>query len=152
MIVFSLLKNLRAGARLAFFLPVRAFDYRVSAADYAVLILFTCLLWVAASAVRTAFQGEFDASALLVYAASVPLVLATALLVGLTFGRPQSLLLLAVALSASDPVFELAGVAVPYIAVLTGAGASIYFVFFGWIWVVALRAVAVCAGTRRPQF
>jgi len=40
-----------------------------------------------------------------------PFMLATALLVGLAFGRPQSLLLLAVAFSASDPVFELAGVA-----------------------------------------
>jgi hypothetical protein len=152
MILFALLKNLRAGARLAFFLPLRPFDYRVSAVDYAALLAFNCLVWVVAAALRTGFGGEFDVSALLVYLASVPLVLATAMLVALAFGMPERLLLLATALTASDAVFELVGVALPYIAALTGIGASAYIVFFGWIWVVAIRAVAVCAGTRRPQF
>jgi hypothetical protein len=55
-------------------------------------------------------------------------------------------------LSASDAVFEVAGIALPYIAALTGFGSSVYFVFFGWIWMVSVRAVAICAGTRRPQF
>ena len=151
MIGASLLKNLLAGTRLALFLPVRAYDYRVSAADYATLIVFNCLVWIAASAVRTSFEGEFDPSALLVYAASVPLVLATAMLVVFAFGRPQNLLLVAVALSASDAFFEVVGIALPYVAVLTGAGASAYFVFFGWIWMVSVRAVAVCMGKRRPQ-
>jgi hypothetical protein len=152
MILAALAKNLRAGARLALFLPLRAFDFRVSAPDYAVLFAFNCLLWMAVAAVRTGFEGEFDSSALLVYLATVPLVLATAMLVALAFGMPERLLLVAVALIAADPVFELAGVALPYIGALTGIGASAYFLFFGWIWLVAMRAVAVCAGTRRPQF
>jgi hypothetical protein len=152
MIFFSLLKNLRAGARLAFFLPLRPFDYRVSAPDFAVLVLFNCLLWVAAAAVRAGFEGEFEPSALLIYFATVPLVLVTAMLVAMAFGTPERLLVIATALAASQPVFELAGVAVPYIAALTGMGSSIYFLFFGWIWVIAVRAVAVTAGTRRPQF
>ena len=152
MIVFSLLKNLRAGARLAFFLPLRAFDFRAGALDYAVLVAFNCAIWVAAAALRTGFDGEFDSVALLIYLASVPLVLATALVVALVFGMPERLLLLAVALTAADALFELAGLAVPYLAALTGIGASAYFFFFGWIWLVSVRAVAVCAGARRPQF
>jgi hypothetical protein len=152
MILSSLRKNLQAGARLALFLPLRPFDYRVSSVDYAALVLFNGLLWVAASAVRNTFQGEFEASALLVYVASVPLILATALLIALAFGMPERLLLLAIALTASDALFELAGVALPYVAAFAGIGASAYFVFFGWIWIVALRAVAICAGRRRPQF
>jgi hypothetical protein len=44
MILAALAKNLRAGARLALFLPLRAFDFRVSAPDYAVLVAFNCLL------------------------------------------------------------------------------------------------------------
>lgn len=151
MILFSLLQNLRAGARLAFFLPLRAFDYRVSALDYGVLLAFNCLLWVAASALRTGFEGQFESSAMLVFVASVPLVLATAMLIALAFGRPERLLLIATALTASDAVFELVGVVLPYIAALTRIDASAYFLFFGWIWAVAIRAVAVCAGTRRPQ-
>ena len=76
----------RAGARLAFFLPLRPFDYRVSAADYTALVLFNGLLWVAAAAVRTGFEGEFDSAALLIYLASVPLALVTGMLVALAFG------------------------------------------------------------------
>jgi hypothetical protein len=150
--IASLARNLRAGVRLAFFLPLRAFDFRVSALDYAVLVAFNCLLWVLAAGVREGFQGELDYSALLLYLASVPLVLATALLVALAYGTPQRLLAVAVALSASDAVFELAGLAVPYLAALLGIGAPAYFVFFGWIWVVSVRAIAVSAGTQRPQF
>ena len=152
MILYSLLQNLKAGARLALFLPVRPFDYRVSAADYAALVLFNVLLWVAAAALRAGFEGEFDLSALLVYLASVPLILTTAMLVAFAFAMPERLLLVAIALTASDPVFELAGVALPYFAALTGIGASAYFLFFGWMWVIAIRAVAACAGRRRPQF
>jgi peptidase C13-like protein len=152
MIGAALLKNLRAGVRLAFFLPLRAFDFRASAPDYAALVLFNCLLWVVVAGVRVGFDGEFDSSALLLYLATVPLVLATALLVAFAFGMPERLLLLAIALVAADPVFELVGMAIPYVAALTGIGASAYFVFFGWIWIASVRAVAVCAGTQRPQF
>jgi peptidase C13-like protein len=151
MIAAALGRNLRAGARLAFFLPVRSFDFRVSALDFTALLAFNCLLWVLVAGVRAGFQGELDYSALLVYLATVPLVLAAAMLVALAYGMPQGLLAVAVALSASDAVFELAGLAVPYVAALAGIGAPAYFVFFGWIWVVAVRAVAVSAGTRRPQ-
>jgi hypothetical protein len=151
MIFFSLAKNLRAGARLALFLPVRAFDYRVSAAHYAALVVFNFAVWIAAAAVRDGFQGEFDESAVPVYLASVPLVLATAMLVAYAYRTPQRLLAVAVALTASDPVFELVGLALPFIAALVGLGAAVYFLFFGWIWVVSVRAVAVAAGARRLQ-
>ena len=151
MILASLAKNLAAGARLALFLPVRPFDYRVSALDYAALVAFNFVLWIAAAAVRSAFQGAFDPAALPVYLASVPLVLATALLVAHAYGAPERLLLIAIALTASDALFEIAGVALPYIAALTGSGASAFFLFFGWMWVVAMRAVVVCGGRRRPQ-
>ena len=56
----SLLRNLVAGARLALFLRVRAYDYRASALDFALLVLFSFGLWVAAAAARTGLDGEFD--------------------------------------------------------------------------------------------
>lgn len=152
MILHSLAMNLRAGLRLAFFLPLRAFDYRVSAPDYAALVGFNLLLWIAAGALRIGLDAEFDATALPLYLATVPLVLATAMWVAAAYRTAQKLLLFAVALTASDAVFETAGLAVPYVAALTGLGASVYFLWFAWAWLVSVRAVAVCAGTRRPQF
>lgn len=152
MILHSLAMNLHAGLRLAFFLPLRAFDYRVSAPDYAALVGFNLLLWIAAGALRIGLDAEFDATALPLYLATVPLVLATAMWVAAAYRTAQKLLLFAVALTASDAVFEIAGLAVPYVAALTGLGASAYFLWLAWAWLVSVRAVAVCAGTRRPQF
>jgi hypothetical protein len=152
MIAASLGRNLLAGIRLAFLLPLRAFDFRVSAVDYAALVAFNCALWVLVAGVRVGFAGEIDYSALLVYLATVPLVLAAALLVALLYGVQQRLLAVAIALTASDPVFELVGLALPYLtAPLGGLAAAVYFVLLGWMFAVAVRAVAVSAGTQRPQ-
>ena len=152
MIGASLARNLLAGVRLAFFLPLRAFDFRVSAVDYAALVAFNCVLWILAAGLRVGFAGEIDYAALLVYLATVPLVLAAALLVALVYGAQQRLLAIAIALTASDAVFELAGLALPYLAApLGGLGALATLLLLGWIWAVAVRAVAVSAGTQRPQ-
>ena len=148
----SLGRNLLAGIRLASFLPLRAFDFRVSAVDYAALVAFNFALWVLAAGVRAGFAGEIDYSALLVYLATVPLVLAAALLVALLYGAQQRLLAVAIALTASDPVFELASLALAYLtAPLGGLAAVVYFVLLAWMFAVAVRAVAVSAGTQRPQ-
>lgn len=152
MIGASLARNLLAGARLAFFLPVRPFDFRVSAVDYAALVAFNLVLWILVAGLRVGFAGEIDYSALLVYLATVPLVLAAALLVALVYGAQQRLLAVAIALTASDPVFELAGLVLPYFgAALRGFGVLATFLLLGWIWTVAVRAVAVSAGTQRPH-
>ena len=159
MILSSLAKNVAAGVRLALFLRLRAFDFRVSPPDFAVLLGFNCLLWIVVGGLRVGFEGEFDGTALLLYFATVPLVLGTALLVlgtallvALAYGAPERLLPVATALIAADPVFELVGLAVLYLAALTGIGFYAYVPFFVWIWAVSVRAVAVTAGTRRPQF
>jgi hypothetical protein len=151
MILSSLLKNLQAGARLALFLPLRPFDYRVSAVDFSVLLAFNFAAWVAVAAVRSGFAGDFDTSAIAVYLATVPLTLAAALLIALAYGAPERMLLIATALSASDLVFELAGLALPGLAAATGLAAPLFFALLGWIWAASVRVVLVCAGTRRPQ-
>ena len=81
MIAAALARNLLAGARLALFLRVRPFDFRVSAPDFAVLVAFNALVWILVSGARVRFAGELDSWALLVYLAAVPLVLAAALVV-----------------------------------------------------------------------
>src|SRR5688572_2503613 len=144
-------RNLAAGARLALFLRVRRYDFRVSALDFALLLACNFLVMVAASALRAGFVGSFDAAVAPIYLASVALVLAAAMLVSIAYRQPAALLLLATAFCASDPLFELAAIALPFAIAATGIGAPLYFLFLGWMLAVAIRAVAVCAGTRRPQ-
>jgi hypothetical protein len=145
----SLARNVIAGTRLALFLPVRAHDFRASPLDFALVVLFSFGLWIAAAAARTGFEGEFDPLSIPSYMSGVALVLAAALVVAHAFGAPERLLLIAVALSASQPVFHV----VAFALLIAGLGSTLAkWTFLTWIWIVGLRAVAVCAGTRRPQF
>ena len=48
----ELLRILVAGARLALFLRVRDSDFRASAPQYALLVLFSFAFWVGAAAAR----------------------------------------------------------------------------------------------------
>src|SRR5258706_331809 len=132
-------------------MPVRAYDYRVSALDFALLLAFNFAMWVAAAAIRTGLAGEFDSAALPIYLASVPLVLAAALAVALVYGAREQLLLVATALTASDPLFELAGLVFALLGELSGYPRIAAFLLLAWIWLVSLRAIIVCMGSRRPQ-
>ncbi len=147
----SLAKNLLAGLRLALFLPVRAFDYRVSGLDYVLLVLFDFVLWVAVAAVLAGFEGDFNPSAIPIYLASISLVLGAALLVALAYGAAEKLLSVAVALSASEPWFELVVLVVPTVSAASGLGEVVLWIFVGWTLMSSVRAVAVVMGTRRPQ-
>ena len=147
----ALYRNLVAGARLALFLRVRPYEYRVSPLDYSLLVLFNLAVWLGAAAIRTNLEGDFDPAALPIYLASVPLVLATAMLVVQAFGARERLLVVATALTASDPVIEIVGLAVPWLAAATGWPRAVLLALLAWMWLVSVRAVTVCMGTRRPQ-
>ena len=71
----ALYRNLVAGTRLALFLPVRPYDYRAAALDYALLIAFNFLVWIAAAAIRTGMVGDFDSVAIPIYLGGIPLVI-----------------------------------------------------------------------------
>lgn len=141
--LLALYRNLVAGARLALFLPLRAQDFRASPLDYALLLAFNLCVWLGAAALRTGMAGEFDDAAIAIYLASAPLVLGTAAAIAHMFRAPARLLLIAVALTASDALFELAGLMLPYAAAVA--------VLLAWMWLISLRAVLVCAGRQRPQ-
>jgi hypothetical protein len=147
----ALYRNLVVGARLALFMPVRAFDYRASPVDYALLLAFNVLVWLAAAAIRTGAAGEFDGAAIAIYLGSVPLVLATALIVSILYGERERLLLIATALTASDPVFELVALVLPPLAEIAGYPRAALLAILAWLWAVSVRAVIVCAGRQRPQ-
>jgi hypothetical protein len=147
----QLARNLLAGVRLAFFLPVRALEFRASALQFALLVLLNFALWIGAGAASYGFEGAPDFSALSVFLSSVLLSLATALLVVLAYGKPGHLVLVAIALSASDCIFELVAAALPGVAAATGHARVLYTLFLAWGWLISLRAALLCGGWRRPQ-
>jgi hypothetical protein len=147
----ALYGNVLAGTRLALFMRVRPFDYHASPVDFAWLLAFDFAVWVAVSGLRIGPAREFDSSAIAIYLAAVPIVLAAAYMVAAIYRLPERMLLVATALCASDPVFELIGLAVPLILQSVGYRRVAILVLLGWAWLVAVRALIVCAGTRRPQ-
>ena len=147
----QLARNLAAGARLAFFLPLRADAFRASPAQFALLVVFNMLCWIAAAAANAGFEGDLDPSALPVYLSAVMLVLAMALLASAVYRQPDRLVLFAVALSASDLVFELAGLALPGLAAATGQPGLVLWAYLGWSVLASIRAVVLCGGRQRPQ-
>ena len=147
----ALYRNVVAGARLALFMPLRAFDFRVSPLEYSLLVAFNFLVWLVAAALRTGAEGEFDTAAPAIYLASIPLVLLTAAVVAAIYGAAERLLLIATALTASDALFELIALVVPSLAVASGFPRVAILLLLAWIWATAVRAVVVCAGAQRPQ-
>jgi hypothetical protein len=147
----ALYGNVLAGARLALFMRVRPFDYHASPADFAWLLAFNFCVWVAVALLQSGLAGEFDASALAIYLAVVPIVLAAAYIVAAIYRLPERMLLIATALAASDALFELIGFAVPLAFQYAGYPRAAGLVLLAWAWLIAVRAVRVCAGARRPQ-
>src|SRR3954465_7284361 len=137
----DLLRNLAAGVRLPLFLPLGPDHFRAGPAPVAGLVGVNFGLWIAAAAWRTGLEGEFDPAALAVYLSSITLVLATALLVALCYRAPERLLLAAPPLGGSDPVFDLAGLALPALAELAGRPGIVYLAFLAWGWLISMRAV-----------
>ncbi|MGB7541992.1 MAG: C13 family peptidase [Burkholderiales bacterium] len=144
-------QNLLAGARLALFLPVRAPDFRVSAADYVVLLLASFAFWLAGGMLRTGFPGYVDTDALKAGLAQIPLMLAACLVAARLFRQPRLLLAFAVLLVAPSPVFEIVACLI-YFA--TGFDAIAPFgpladaASIAWAFAALVRAQVVLTGWR----
>jgi hypothetical protein len=146
-----LARNAWAGVKLAFFLPLREHEFRVSAVDFAFLAAAGFLAWVGAAAVQADFSGEFDPYAVVLYLATAGLVLGTSLLLAQAYHAPARLLLFAVALVSADPLFQLIGLGIPALGERLGAPQSTSIAFLAWTWIASVRVVLVCGGWRRPQ-
>ena len=153
----GLKRNLLGGARLALFLPVRALDFRVSAAHFATLAAFNVLLAALCSYLRNGEPGYLDYEALPTVLGQFALVLAVSLVIAWIYKREALLLALATALIASDWLFEIAGSGL-HIASEIGlfddlplAFAALSIGYLGWAFAVMVRALVVMAGWQKPR-
>ena len=150
--------NLRAGMRLAAFLPVSRYDFRVSPGDFVLLWAFNLFAWLTGGMLRGGFPGYVDFGALPTALAEIPLVLLASLIIASLYRKRELLLALALFLISPDALFELVSSAI--VIALRFAGAetppvlqlTAYAVYLLWVLAVALRALWVAAGWHRRQF
>jgi hypothetical protein len=141
-------QNLIAGSRLAFFLPVRALDFRISAAQCAALVLAYFALWLALGVAQQGFPGEVDVGALTAALAEIPVLLAACLLLAHLFRDPRLALAFAVALLASSPAILVVDYGVDFAAALAQVSYSraLDWALLVWAFAVAVRAQFVVTG------
>ncbi|MGH8682639.1 MAG: C13 family peptidase [Burkholderiales bacterium] len=142
--------NLVAGVRLAAFVPVGPLDYRVSPADFTVLFGFGALVAAGGSFVRGGLPGSFDFGAIPVLLADIPLVLLACVLVAAILARRELVLGLGTALVASDPLFEVVGMALMFAfdRLSPGVATALGYAFLAWGFATMLRALLVFGGRR----
>lgn len=148
-------RNLRAGLRLAAFLPVRRLDFRFGVAELLALFLFSALLdfgsdWIrfGPNAYFSAFGGgnEFFAAGLL---------LLTSAVLGLAYRQPTLVIGLPVVVLSALPVMQVAHTAHDAVVRWWPAGAravgDIEWVLTAWLVAMLVRAVAVTLMPARPH-
>jgi hypothetical protein len=146
----GLMRNISAGTRLALCLPVRWMHFSATPAQLALLVAFNLSVWMISHSLL-AQGGTLNPTAIALYLAQIPLLLLACLAIASIVRNPSLVVLLAVALSASDLAFELVSLA------MVGAQTGPVAQFIGWIglltwgWIVAVRAVAVCTGATWRQ-
>ena len=154
----NLERNLKSGLRLAAFLPVGQYDFRVSPGNFALLWLFNLLAWLAGGMLREGLSGHIDYAALPAALAEIPLLLLACAIIAYWYRRHELQLRLALLLISTDALFELVSYAI--VLALKGAGAdaspvvhlAVYSVYLAWVLAIVLRALWVAAGWQGRQY
>ncbi len=151
-------RNLRAGLRLAVFVPVSRYDFRVSPGDFALLWTFNLLALLAGGMLRGGFPGYVDFGALPLALAEIPLVLLASGIIAYWYRARELLLALALLLIAPAALFELASSAIVLASRFAGtdvpeaAHLTVYAAYLVWVPAVSLRALWVAAGWHRRHY
>jgi len=150
----GLVRNVLSGVRLALFLRIAPTDFRVSAGQFAALVLFNFLLALLTDMLKLGWSGAFNLAAVPVMLSQVPIVLFACLLVTVVLGRRELLLPLAIALIASDPLFEVVGLILSvdpigsWLGIRPNWNLLLAYAFIAWALAAALRALKVFDGWR----
>ena len=147
----GLARNLIAGTRLSLFMPVRREEFRVSPGHYAMLVGTSLVAWLVGGLVRNGLPGEFNVGALVMGLGQLPLVLLACLLAASLLGDVALLLVFAVLITSTDPVFELVSIVLSRASSLESVadyGSLINEAYAAWGAIVLLRAQHVAAGWR----
>ncbi len=154
--LLALKRNLLAGVRLALFLPVNRYYFRVAPGDFALLVAFNFIAWLAGGVARGGIPGSIDYGALPAALAEVPLLLLASLVIASLYRRRELLLPIALIVIAPDALFEFASAAIAlaqdYLGLPAGVQLAIYFGYPLWVMAVLVRSLWVAAGWRAGPF
>ena len=154
----GLKRNVLTGARLALFLRVSRYDFRISPGGFVLLWAFNLLAWLAGGMLRGGFPGYVDFAALPAALAEIPLLLLASLVIASWYRQRELALALALLLISSGALFELASSAIVIALGYAGADAppeiqlAAYAVYFLWLLAAAMRALWLAAGWHRRLF
>jgi hypothetical protein len=146
--------NVLAGTRLALFLKVSPFAFRISAGHYATLVLISLLFWAGGGVVRGGMPEGIEFQSLTVALAQVPVLLLGCLLAAQLFGRPSLALAFAVLFTAGDPLFEVVGTLLRFALdsdALEAWAGVVNWLYIGWGYAVMIRAQWLLTGWRPPR-
>ena len=154
----GLKRNLAAGMRLATFLRVSRYDFRVSPGDFALLWAFNLLAWLAGGMLRGGFPGYVDYGALPSALAEVPLLLLVSSIIAYWYRERALLLALALLLISPGALLELVssltvlGLAFADAESSPAAYVAAYAAYLTWALAVFLRALWVAGGRRGREY
>ncbi|MSQ70921.1 MAG: hypothetical protein EXR27_06470 [Betaproteobacteria bacterium] len=151
LLMSGLLDNILAGIRLALFLSVRTVDFRVSAGQYAGLLVISLACWLIGGIIRGGWPGFVNLNALMIALAQVPLVLGICCLVAWLFRRPPLLVAFAVLFTCTDPLFELVGIAVNLLSgfeAMALYAAAMNVAYMAWAFAIIVRTQILLTGWR----
>jgi Peptidase C13 family len=145
----DLAANLRAGTRLALFMPVNVGGLKVSGAHYALLVVVSFAVWLLGDMAREGFPGGINPGALTTGLAQIPIVLLFCILAAAALREPGHAMRFAVLMVASDPLFEFAAVLTYHLAQwqpVADYAPFINQVFLFWALITLIRVQFVVAG------
>lgn len=148
----ALRANLASGVRLGLFVKVSRLDFRVSGEQYAALVVVSLAFWALGGIAREGLPAALNPSAPAIALAQVALLLFVCLIAARLFGRPSLALAFAVLFTATDPLFEVAGVAVRLVfdlEFLAAWGGVANWLFLAWAFATLVRAQYLLTGWRR---
>jgi hypothetical protein len=140
----ALAANLVAGARLAFYVPVRRLDFRIGLAQLLALCVVSALVDIAADWLRYGDEGDFSWYGLGNELLSGGILVATSALLALMYRERPLVVAVPTLALASFPILQLAN-AVPWIT-LTGSATATWVIdraILVWMVAVLVRVVYV---------
>lgn len=142
----TLIRNVKAGSRLALFLPVSRAHFSVGVIGYAQLAVFSVLVWLTGSFMRVGVDAQFVPGAGLALLGYIPILLLFCLIAARVLRDDSLFPALAVMLGATDLVFEIVGTLI-YLVIdrdwlpLPPTGQfAVYVLYVLWAIAIVLRA------------